>query len=191
MNNMKKVFFIFSLLFYSLLCAETPVFDFSPVSEENISLVLYDTAAQKTVLTINAEKPFLYASNLKLLTSAAALKHLGGGFKFLTKFSFDPDSGTLHIKAGGDPEGCEAAAGASRRAVRPHDHHRARHAGDHRPAEEGGALVQSSYGRRGAYRGFCGEDLQRLLCEGRHGYGAFRGSAGCTAGLRFYGTIVR
>ncbi len=104
MNNMKKVFFIFSLFFYSLLCAETPAFDFSPVTDENISLVLYDTAAQKTVLSINAEKPFLYASNLKLLTSAVALKHLGGGFKFLTKFSFDPDSGTLHIKAGGDPE---------------------------------------------------------------------------------------
>jgi D-alanyl-D-alanine carboxypeptidase/D-alanyl-D-alanine-endopeptidase (penicillin-binding protein 4) len=101
---MKKVFFIFSLFFYSLLCAETPAFDFSPVTDENISLVLYDTAAQKTVLSINAEKPFLYASNLKLLTSAVALKHLGGGFKFLTKFSFDPDSGTLHIKAGGDPE---------------------------------------------------------------------------------------
>ncbi len=104
MNNMKKVFFIFSLFFYSLLCDETPAFDFSPVTDENISLVLYDTAAQKTVLSINAEKPFLYASNLKLLTSAVALKHLGGGFKFLTKFSFDPDSGTLHIKAGGDPE---------------------------------------------------------------------------------------
>ncbi|MBP5202588.1 D-alanyl-D-alanine carboxypeptidase/D-alanyl-D-alanine-endopeptidase [bacterium] len=104
MNNMKKLFFVFIALFYSLTYAETPVFDFSPVTEENISLVLYDTETHKNVLSINAEKPFLYASNLKLLTSAAALKHLGGGFKFLTLFSFDKESGTLYIKAGGDPE---------------------------------------------------------------------------------------
>ena len=104
MNNMKKLFFVFAAFFYSLAYAETPAFDFSPVNEENISLVLYDTEAHKNVLSINADKPFLYASNLKLLTSAAALKHLGGGFKFETKFAFDTGSGTLYIKAGGDPE---------------------------------------------------------------------------------------
>jgi D-alanyl-D-alanine carboxypeptidase, serine-type, PBP4 family len=104
MNKMKKLFFVFALLFYSIAYAEAPVFDFSPVKEENISLVLYDTETHKDVLSINADKPFLYASNLKLLTSAVALKHLGGGFKFLTLFSFDAESGTLYIKAGGDPE---------------------------------------------------------------------------------------
>ena len=102
---MKKLLFVFLAFFYSIAYAETtPVFDFSPVTEENISLVLYDTETQKDVLSINADKPFLYASNLKLLTSAVALKHLGGGFKFLTMFSFDKESGTLYIKAGGDPE---------------------------------------------------------------------------------------
>ncbi|MBO7126964.1 D-alanyl-D-alanine carboxypeptidase/D-alanyl-D-alanine-endopeptidase [bacterium] len=105
MNKMKNLFFVFLALFYSIAYAEeNPVFDFSPVSEENISLVLYDTETHKNVLSINADKPFLYASNLKLLTSAVALKHLGGGFKFLTLFSFDKESGTLYIKAGGDPE---------------------------------------------------------------------------------------
>ena len=101
---MKHFIFVFLTFLYFFISAETPVFDFSPVTEENISLVLYDTETQKNVLSINADKPFLYASNLKLLTSAAALKHLGGGFKFLTKFAFDPESGTLYIKAGGDPE---------------------------------------------------------------------------------------
>ncbi len=104
MNNIKRLFFVFSLLFYSITYAETPAFDFSPVTEENISLILLDTETQKTVLSINADKPFSYASNLKLLTSAVVLKHLGGGFKFLTLFSFDKESGTLYIKAGGDPE---------------------------------------------------------------------------------------
>ena len=105
MNNMKKLFFVFAALFYSFVYAEeAQAFDFSPVTEENISLVLYDIEAHKNVISINADKPFLYASNLKLLTSAVALKHLGGGFKFLTKFSFDSESGTLYIKAGGDPE---------------------------------------------------------------------------------------
>ena len=101
---MKKISVFFILFFSIFLYAENPVFDFSPVSESSISLVLYDTAAKKNVISINAEKPFSYASNLKLLTSAAALKHLGGGFKFLTRFSFDPVDGTLYIKAGGDPE---------------------------------------------------------------------------------------
>ena len=102
---MKKFIFVFLALFYSLAYAEeTPAFDFSPVSEDNVSLVLYDIETQKNVLSINADKPFLYASNLKLLTSAVALKQLGGGFKFLTLFSFDKESGTLYIKAGGDPE---------------------------------------------------------------------------------------
>ena len=100
---MKKFIFVFLALFYSLAYAEeTPAFDFSPVSEDNVSLVLYDIETQKNVLSINADKPFLYASNLKLLTSAVALKQLGGGFKFLTLFSFDKESGTLYIKAGGD-----------------------------------------------------------------------------------------
>ena len=101
---MKRLFFVFLTFFYCFIYAEAPAFDFSPVSEENISLVLYDIEARKNVLAVNAEKPFLYASNLKLLTSAAALKHLGGGFRFLTLFSFDAESGTLYIKAGGDPE---------------------------------------------------------------------------------------
>ena len=101
---MKKLLFVFTTLFSCFLYAETPAFDFSPVTEENISLVLYDTETHKNVLSINAEKPFSYASNLKLLTSAVVLKHLGGGFKFLTLFSFDKESGTLYIKAGGDPE---------------------------------------------------------------------------------------
>lgn len=104
MNKIKKLFFVLAVLFYSFVRAEAPAFDFSPVTEENISLLLYDIDAHKNVLAINADKPFLYASNLKLLTSAVALKHLGGGFKFLTKFSFDSESGTLYIKAGGDPE---------------------------------------------------------------------------------------
>ena len=101
---MKKLFFVFLLLFCFQIYPETPSFDFSPVTEENISLVLYDTETHKNVLSINADKPFQYASNLKLLTAAAALKYLGGGFKFITQFSFDAESGTLYIKAGGDPE---------------------------------------------------------------------------------------
>jgi len=104
MNKTVFLLFIALISVFRVLSGETPSFDFSPVSEQNISLVLYDTETKKNVLSINADKPFLYASNLKLLTSAAALKHLGGGFKFLTKFSFDTENGTLYIKAGGDPE---------------------------------------------------------------------------------------
>ena len=102
--SIKKIVFLFVFFLFFATEAEEIAFDFSPVTQENISLLLYDTETQKNVISINADKPFSYASNLKLLTSAAALKHLGGGFKFLTLFSFDSANGTLYIKAGGDPE---------------------------------------------------------------------------------------
>ena len=101
---MNKLFVALILFSSAFLYAGNPAFDFSPVSESDISLVLYDTETRKNVISINAETPFSYASNLKLLTSAVALRHLGGGFKFLTRFSFDQNDGTLYIKAGGDPE---------------------------------------------------------------------------------------
>lgn len=78
--------------------------DFAPVKSEDVSILVYDPENGENVYSLNAEKPFSYASNLKLLTSAAALHYLGGGFRFMTLFSFDVSTGTLYIKAAGDPE---------------------------------------------------------------------------------------
>lgn len=87
-------------------CENTDIagLDISPLPVENLSIVVYDIDAKKEVVSINPDKPLSFASNLKLLTTASVLENLGGGFRFMTLFSFDPADGILYIKAAGDPE---------------------------------------------------------------------------------------
>ena len=98
---------IFTALIFTLLVVfnlSAQISDFSPVTQDDVALVVYDITEGKNVVSLNGDKPFSFASNLKLLTTAAALENLGGGFRFFTFFSFDPADGTLYIKATGDPE---------------------------------------------------------------------------------------
>lgn len=95
---------VFPVLFFIFLNVSAVEFDFKPVAESDIALLVYDMETGKDVVSINAEKDFHFASNLKLLTTATALHNLGGGFRFMTLFSFDPADRTLYIKAAGDPE---------------------------------------------------------------------------------------
>jgi serine-type D-Ala-D-Ala carboxypeptidase/endopeptidase (penicillin-binding protein 4) len=95
---------LFSIIFLSSLFLSAVDMDFKPVTADDVSILLYDIEKGEEILAVNADKPFYYASNLKLLTSAAALHYLGGGFRFMTLFAFDPAEGTLYIKAAGDPE---------------------------------------------------------------------------------------
>ncbi|HNW82771.1 MAG TPA: D-alanyl-D-alanine carboxypeptidase/D-alanyl-D-alanine-endopeptidase [bacterium] len=100
------------ILFTSILTSEdlnsknlnSTDLDITPVPEENLSIVVYDIDAKKEVVSINPDKPLSFASNVKLLTTASVLQNLGGGFRFMTMFSFDPEDGILYIKAAGDPE---------------------------------------------------------------------------------------
>ncbi|MCK4752669.1 MAG: D-alanyl-D-alanine carboxypeptidase/D-alanyl-D-alanine-endopeptidase [Planctomycetes bacterium] len=55
----------------------------------------------KTVYSRNATKPFVPASNMKIITSAAAVKYLGADFKYETKIGLIND--TLVIIGSGDP----------------------------------------------------------------------------------------
>lgn len=55
-----------------------------------------------TVVSINADKPLVPASILKILTSLAALETLGGDFRFNTEFYLDSEN-NLKIKGYGDP----------------------------------------------------------------------------------------
>ncbi|HRZ79723.1 MAG TPA: D-alanyl-D-alanine carboxypeptidase, partial [bacterium] len=92
------------ILFFTALTLHSAAIDITPVPEENLSVVVYDIEAKKEVVAINPDKPMSFASNLKLLTTASVLENLGGGFRFMTIFSFDPADGILYIKAAGDPE---------------------------------------------------------------------------------------
>ncbi|MCK5808952.1 D-alanyl-D-alanine carboxypeptidase/D-alanyl-D-alanine-endopeptidase [bacterium] len=76
---------------------------FKPVTKNDVGVAVYDVSEKKLILSHNYDKKFSYASNLKLLTTAATLHYLGGGFRFVTLFHFDKTTGTLSIKAGGDP----------------------------------------------------------------------------------------
>jgi len=55
----------------------------------------------KTVYSHNAAKPLIPASNMKIITTAAALEYLGPNFKYQTKVGLLGD--TLVIVASGDP----------------------------------------------------------------------------------------
>ncbi len=102
-NNL--LVFSFILFFTSFLFSETDfsTIDFSPVKKENIGLVFKSLETGKIVFKLNENKHFSYASNLKLVTTATSLEYLGGGFRFLTIFSYNKSTKTLFIKATGDP----------------------------------------------------------------------------------------
>lgn len=100
MRILAVLFFLF-LFTLNLFSVE---FDLKPVSKEDVVLLVYDLETGKEVVSINPDKDVHFASNLKLLTTAAALHYLGGGFRFLTLYSFDESDGTLYIKAAGNPE---------------------------------------------------------------------------------------
>lgn len=63
----------------------------------------------RTIYSRNADKIFMPGSNMKLLTTAAALDALGPGCRFRTRFYFNGRAsdhvwrGDLYIKGGGDP----------------------------------------------------------------------------------------
>ncbi len=78
-------------------------FDYKPAKKSNVAYIVYCLDDDKTVLEHNPDKPFRFASNLKLLTSLAAMHYLGTGYRYTTLFGYDPESRVLYIKGDGDP----------------------------------------------------------------------------------------
>ena len=74
-----------------------------PLKKADIGFALYDIKAGKNVMALNNDKKFYFASNLKLLTTAASLEKLGGGFRFFTLYLYNPKNRTLYIKSAGNP----------------------------------------------------------------------------------------
>ncbi len=88
-------FLIILLLFNYLHSIDTKY------KKDNIGFCIYSITQDSTILSHNADKEFIYASGVKLITSLVALEKLGSYHKFETKFKIIRD--TLFIKAGGDP----------------------------------------------------------------------------------------
>lgn len=66
-----------------------------------IGVVMKDITTGTTLISINAEDPLIPASNMKLLTSGAAISVLGPSFSFNTEFILD--NTRLIVKGSGDP----------------------------------------------------------------------------------------
>jgi len=72
-------------------------------SQKKVSFAvkIIDVKTGKTLYARNADKPTIPASNMKIITSAAALTYLGADFKFTTKVGLLEN--TLVVIGGGDP----------------------------------------------------------------------------------------
>ena len=111
MKRTKLILPILALPF--LLMAKNPVDDFvnNPLMENaNISLLVKDIATNKTIYQFRPNNSTIPASNMKLVTTAAALELLGPNFCFQTKLEIDGTlnskgelNGNLYIRGGGDP----------------------------------------------------------------------------------------
>lgn len=104
-----KMFFVFFLVFLYVFLIEGKntgkiPFEIKPVKEDFVGTVIYDVNKDSTLLSINGDSFFKYASNVKMITALVALEKLGGGFRFETLFKYLPESETLYVKAGGNPE---------------------------------------------------------------------------------------
>ena len=83
------------------LYAETEISDILKHIGANDAIIVSDPDG-KIFMEKNADKKLIPASTLKLLTSLAALHHLGPSYRFSTEFYIDKDS-NLKIKGYGDP----------------------------------------------------------------------------------------
>lgn len=112
-TNFISIKFFKTTVFLLLICGSTlcPLLstavpaahfnDIAPLIKINDSVVVTDPGG-KILISINADKPLIPASILKILTSLAAFHYLGNDFRFITEFYID-DSANLTIKGYGDP----------------------------------------------------------------------------------------
>ncbi len=82
-----------------------------------VAFLVYDLEQKKILFAARPDEPMAPASNMKILTTAAALDMLGGGFCFTTRaFAVGPVrggllQGDLVLSAGGDPSWCGKVPG--------------------------------------------------------------------------------
>ncbi len=104
-----KMFFVcFLVLSYTFHLeakdTENIPFEIKPVKKNSLGTLIYDVNKNSTLLSVNGDSSFKYASNVKMITALTALEKLGGGFRFKTFFKYLPESKALYVKAGGNPE---------------------------------------------------------------------------------------
>lgn len=79
------------------------------LKSNNFSISVRDTKTQKIIYERNGNKGIKPASNMKLITAAAALDKLGGNYQFLTELYVDGEirdgvlNGDVYLRGQGDP----------------------------------------------------------------------------------------
>ncbi len=79
------------------------------LKQADVAIEVYSISRGERIYSHNAEKALMPASNMKLLTTATALKQLGAGYSFPTLVAADTGlrqgivAGNLYIKGFGDP----------------------------------------------------------------------------------------
>jgi len=71
------------------------------IGQARYGVVLIDAQTGETLASVNADEPFIPASNMKLLTSGAALSVLGADFVFRTELI--RDGAQIVLRGSGDP----------------------------------------------------------------------------------------
>ncbi|OQY07747.1 MAG: D-alanyl-D-alanine carboxypeptidase/D-alanyl-D-alanine-endopeptidase [Planctomycetales bacterium 4572_13] len=102
--KIKKILF---LCFFCLVCGFSPADMLGNLLSKHkqtrtvFSILAVDARSGKTIYQRNPNKPMIPASNMKLITSSAALHYLGAGYSFETKIGLLGKD--LVIVGGGDP----------------------------------------------------------------------------------------
>lgn len=96
-----------SSLYADLRASTQSILNAADLRKTKIGIHIYDMDRQETLVDINSDEPLIPASNMKVLTSAAALQTLGPDFVFRTELRFLPPGPTagprLVIVGDGDP----------------------------------------------------------------------------------------
>ena len=76
----------------------------------SVGISIFSVSRNKSLYKSNSNKPFVVASNMKLLTTATALVYLGADFEYETEIYYSGDisedgklDGDIIIKGSGDP----------------------------------------------------------------------------------------
>ncbi len=86
-----------------------PILDDSLLKRAQVGISVRDISTNTLVFEKNAQQAFTPASNLKIVTTAAALDLLGSDYRFITKVLYTGNiesgifNGSLYVKGSGDP----------------------------------------------------------------------------------------
>lgn len=96
-----SVFVLFSLFLCPSTYASGPVFPIKDIISDRDAVLLASPNGE-IIFSENADQMLIPASTLKILTSLAAIHHLGADYRFPTDFFID-ENNNLFIKGYGDP----------------------------------------------------------------------------------------